>query len=80
MAASKIAISLDESMLKEIDDLVKKKVYPSRSRAIQEAVREKIIKISKNRLVKECAKLDPDEEMNQAEEGMDFEVNEWPEY
>ena len=80
MAASKIAISLDESMLKEIDDLVKKKVYPSRSRAIQEAVREKIIKISKNRLAKECAKLDPDEEMNQAEEGMDFEVNEWPEY
>lgn len=80
MPSSKIAISLEEGILKEIDLLVKKNLFPNRSRAIQEAVKDKIVKISKSRLAQECAKLNSDEEIKSAEEGMDFEVDEWPEY
>lgn len=80
MAALKIAISLEENLLKEIDKLVSKKIFPSRSRAIQEAVQDKIMKISKSRLAKESAKLNPEEEIQIAEEGIDYEADEWPEY
>jgi metal-responsive CopG/Arc/MetJ family transcriptional regulator len=80
MPSAKIAISLDEDILREIDGLVRKKVFPNRSKAIQEAVREKIEKILKSRLARECAKLNSQEEISLAEEGMDMEVDEWPEY
>ena len=80
MAASKIAITLDESILKRIDLLVKSNVFPNRSRAIQEAVAEKLARLDKNRLAKECAKFDPDYEQAIAEEGFTSELAEWPEY
>lgn len=80
MPVAKIAISLDEGVLREIDSLVRKKIFPNRSRAIQEAVKDKIVRISKSRLARECAKLNSEEEINLAEEGMDMEVDEWPEY
>jgi metal-responsive CopG/Arc/MetJ family transcriptional regulator len=80
MPAAKIAISLDEGVLKEIDGLVLKKIYPNRSRVIQEAVRDKILRLSKSRLARECAKLNTDEEIGLAEEGMDTDVDKWPEY
>jgi metal-responsive CopG/Arc/MetJ family transcriptional regulator len=35
MAASKIAITIDDRMLKQIDILVKSKFFPNRSKAIQ---------------------------------------------
>lgn len=80
MPAAKIAISLDKNVLNEIDNLVRNKIYPSRSRAIQDAIREKIERLSKSQLARECAKLDAVEEENLAEEGMHVEAEEWPEY
>jgi metal-responsive CopG/Arc/MetJ family transcriptional regulator len=80
MAASKIAITLDDRMLKQIDILVKSKYFPNRSKAIQEAVAEKLVRLEKSRLAKECAKLDPDFEQSLAEEGFAAEMEEWPEY
>ena len=80
MPTAKIAISLDNSLLKEVDYLVKKKIYPNRSDVIQEAVREKLLKINKNRLARECAKLDVDLEQSLAEEGFSQELKSWPEY
>ena len=80
MAASKIAITLDDKMLKQIDILVKSKYFPNRSKAIQEAVAEKLVRLEKSRLAKECAKLDPDFEQSLAEEGFSVEREEWPEY
>ncbi|MCF6270902.1 MAG: ribbon-helix-helix domain-containing protein [Melioribacteraceae bacterium] len=80
MAVAKIAISIDEVILKQVDRLVQKKIYPSRSRAIQEAVKDKIERISKVRLANECAKLNSGEETSLAEEGMDMEIKEWQEY
>ncbi len=80
MAASKIAITIDDTILKRLDILVKSKVFPNRSKAIQEAVSEKLKRIEKNRLAKECAKLDPQFEQALAEEGLSLEMEEWPEY
>ncbi len=80
MAASKIAITLDSNMLKRIDILVKSNLFPNRSKAIQEAVAEKLMRLEKSRLAQECAKLDPDYEQSLAEEGFTSELEEWPEY
>ena len=80
MGASKIAITLDNNMVKKLDMLVKSKRFPNRSKAIQEAVIEKLNRMEKSRLAQECAKLDPDFEQSIAEEGFTSELEEWPEY
>ncbi len=80
MATSKIAITIDQNTLNQLDLLVKSHMFPNRSRAIQEAVAEKIERIEKNRLARECAKLDPKFEQKMAEEGFKMEIDEWPEY
>jgi len=80
MAASKIAITIDDKLLKQLDNIVKTKVYPNRSKAIQEAVADKLYRLEKTRLAQECAKLDPNYEQNIAEEGLSVEMDEWPEY
>jgi len=80
MAVAKIAITLDREVLGEVDRLVRRHVFPNRSRAIQEAVREKVVRLSANRLARECAKLDPKAEQAIAEEGMTGELAAWPEY
>jgi len=80
MATAKIAISLDEGTLKRVDRLVKGRVFPSRSKIIQDAVKEKLRKMEKGRLARECAKLDPEFEKALAEEGLSAEASQWPEY
>jgi len=80
MARSKVAISLDESLLDRLDRLVGKAVFPNRSQAIQVAVEEKLERLERSRLARECAKLDPDFEKSLAEEGLSEELSEWPEY
>ena len=80
MAASKIAITIDDRMLRQLDLLVKSKYFPNRSKAIQEAVAEKLMRLEKSRLAQECAKLDPVFEQSIAEEGFSAEMEEWPEY
>ncbi len=80
MAASKIAITIDDKMLKQIDILVKSNYFPNRSKAIQEAVADKLIRLNKSRLAQECAKLNPEFEQSLAEEGFSVEMELWPEY
>jgi metal-responsive CopG/Arc/MetJ family transcriptional regulator len=80
MSSSKIAITLDSHILSEVDALVKRRMFPSRSRAIQEAVKEKLDRLSHNRLAQECSKLDPEYEKALAEEGQKEDLSEWPEY
>lgn len=80
MGRTKIAITLDERTLGQVDRLVSEHRFPSRSQAIQEAVDEKLVKLSRSRLAQQCAKLDPDYERALAEEGMGGELAEWPEY
>lgn len=80
METSKVAITLDKKTLKRLDNLVKKRVFTNRSRAIQEAVEEKLERLEKSRLAQECANLDPGFERAIAEEGLSEDVNQWPEY
>lgn len=80
MPKTKIAVTLDEKTLGEVDRLVAGHVYPNRSRIIEEALQEKLARMTRNRLARECAKLDPDFEKTLAEEGVGEELGEWPEY
>jgi len=80
MAVSKVAISLDAETLRRLDLLVKQGVFPSRSRAIQSAIQEKLSRLDRRRLAQECAKLDSDYEQTLAEERMVAEAEPWPEY
>jgi len=80
MGRSKVAISLDESILNRLDKLVQKQVFPNRSQAIEEAVAEKLARLERSRLARECAKLDPAFEKALAEEGLSEDLAEWPEY
>ena len=80
MSTEKIAITIEDKTLKRLDSLVERRVYPSRSRLIQEAIREKLARIDRSRLARECAKLDAEYEQTLAEEGMSEELAEWPEY
>jgi len=80
MRMSKVAISIERATLEQLDELVKSKVFPSRSRAIQEAVEEKLSRLKRTRLAEECAKLDPKAEQDMAEEDLADEMKQWPEY
>lgn len=77
---AKVAITLDEQTLERLDRLVKTQVFPNRSQAIQAAIDEKLARMNKSRLARECAKAKPIFEKSMAEEGMSWELNEWPEY
>jgi Arc/MetJ-type ribon-helix-helix transcriptional regulator len=74
----KVAITLDQRAVAEIDRLVEAGRFPSRSRAIQSAVDLLSERESRTRLARELAKLDPEEEKQLAEEGLSDEA--WPEY
>lgn len=80
MSTSKVAVSMDQELLKELDRLVAKQVFASRSQAVQAAVRETLARIKRRRLAEECAKMDPEYEKRLAEEGMAGELAQWPEY
>ena len=80
MPTAKVAITIDNQLLKKLDILVKEKVYPNRSNIIQEAVKEKLIRMDKSRLAIECAKLDTNFERSIAEEGLSQELESWPKY
>lgn len=80
MSRSKIAITLEEKLLDDLDRLVRERVFRNRSQAIQLAVEEKLERLQRRRLARECARLDPDEEKVLAEEGLTEDFGEWPVY
>jgi metal-responsive CopG/Arc/MetJ family transcriptional regulator len=80
MGVIKVAITLDQAILSRLDRLVRKRVFPSRSKAIQAAIEDKLARMERSRLAAECARLDPRVEQAMAEEGMGLELEEWPPY
>ncbi|MBI5026012.1 MAG: ribbon-helix-helix protein, CopG family [Nitrospirae bacterium] len=80
MSKTKIAITLDEKFVEEIDHLVDRHLFQNRSQAIQDAVEEKLSKMKRTRLAKECAKLDRAFEKAMADEGLAEDLSQWPEY
>lgn len=80
MNTSKVAISINKETLQKLDNLVKDHVFPNRSKAIQEAVEEKLNRMHRTRLAEQCSKLDPINEQLLAEEGLSAELDKWPVY
>ena len=78
MSTSKVAITVDEQLLKLVDRWVTQGRYPSRSQAIQAAVREKVERWNHTRLAEEVAKLNPKEERGLAKEIFAGEA--WPKF
>jgi Arc/MetJ-type ribon-helix-helix transcriptional regulator len=75
-----IAMTIDERLVEELDVLVGQGAFVSRSAAVEDALRRRLIKSNRRRLARECAKLDPVEEQARAEVGMAEDVETWPEY
>jgi metal-responsive CopG/Arc/MetJ family transcriptional regulator len=80
VATAKIAVTIDQHLLSRLDRLVKERRFPNRSRAVGEALRDKLDRIDHSRLARECAKLDPKFEQRLAEEGLAEDLKQWPEY
>ena len=80
MPKMKVAVTLERSLLEELDALVADRRFPSRSQAIEAAVADTLERLAHTRLAREAAKLDPVEEKALAEEGMASELASWPEY
>jgi len=80
MTTVKVAITVDSYLLAQVDALVADRVYPNRSKAFQAALQEVVAKKRRSRLARECAKLEPQQEQNLAEVGLEQELAAWPEY
>jgi metal-responsive CopG/Arc/MetJ family transcriptional regulator len=80
MRKTKIAITLDEEFVEQLDRLVSEHVFQNRSQAIQEAVDEKLKRLKRTRLAKECSKLDLSFEKAMADEGLSEDLSQWPKY
>ncbi len=80
MSTAKVAISISKRTLRELDSLVKTRVFRTRSQAIQKAVEEKLGRLQKSRLARECAKLSKAEEQSLADQGLRADAKEWPAY
>jgi len=80
METAKVAISLNRRTLERLDRLVKRQVFPNRSKAIQEAIEDKLRRLEHTRLAEECAKLDAAAEQSMAEPVLTEDLDRWPEY
>ena len=80
MSTTKVAVTIDSELIAQIDQLVAKDVFPNRSKAIQEALRDKLARLKRTRLARESAKLNRREEQALADEGLDEEQSAWPAY
>jgi len=80
MPKTKVAITLDTTLLDQVDELVARQEFRNRSQAIEAALAEKLVRARRTRLARECAKLDPTAEKALAEEGLAGSSDSWPEY
>ena len=80
MSTAKVAITIERDLLVRLDRLVKNRSFPNRSRAVQEAIKEKVARLERSRLTEECEKLYRVSERKMADEGLSEEATLWPEY
>ena len=80
MPKTKVAVSLDAKLVSRLNSLVREARFPSRSYAIEVALAEKLDRLGRVRLARECARLDPRQERALAEVGISEELASWPEY
>ena len=78
VSTGKVAVTIDEQLLREVDRWVAEGEYPSRSRAVQTALEHlRQERTQRHSLLAELARLDPDEERELADEQLTAE-SAWP--
>lgn len=80
MNTTRVAVTLEADLVARLDQLVQERRFPSRSQAIQEAVREKLTRLDRTDLARECEKLNSEFEQQLADEGLSQDLQEWPDY
>jgi metal-responsive CopG/Arc/MetJ family transcriptional regulator len=80
MPKTKVAITVETHLLERVDELVAKRRFLNRSQAVEAALAEKLERLARTQLARECAKLDPQEEKALADEGLAGSLETWPEY
>ena len=80
MAMAKVAVTIDQDLLREVDRWVTDGQFPNRSRAFQEGLqRLRQERTQRSRLLHELSRLDPEEERAMADEALVGD-QEWPRY
>lgn len=80
MPKTKVALTLERSLLEQVDGLVERKRFRNRSQAVESALADKLNRLARTRLAREAAKLNPREEKRIAEEDLADVLESWPEY
>jgi Arc/MetJ-type ribon-helix-helix transcriptional regulator len=80
MPKTKVALTLETTLVNRVDELVAKQRFRNRSQAVEAALSEKLERLARRRLAREAAKLDPAEEQRLADEGLAAAAEAWPEY
>jgi Arc/MetJ-type ribon-helix-helix transcriptional regulator len=80
MPKTKVALTLDSELLDRIDELVERRRFRNRSQAIESALADQLQRLTRTRLAREAAKLNPREEKRLADEGLAEDYRSWPEY
>ena len=80
MSKAKIAITVDEMLVANIDALVLAGRYPNRSRAFEAAAEAELLRVKRTRLAQACLELDAGEERTLAEEEFAADAAAWPAY
>ena len=53
MPTTKVAVTIDTELLAQVDQLVAQHVFPNRSKAIQAALHDKLMRLQRSRLARE---------------------------
>lgn len=77
---AKIAITINSELLQQLDELVKQHYFKNRSQAIQQAIEKHIQQLEAKQFAAECEKLNPSYEQELADEGLQEDSEEWPDY
>lgn len=80
MPKTKVAVTLDRSLVQNLDELIADRRFANRSQAIEAALAEKLARLARTRLAREASKLDPREEKQFADEGLATDASTWPAY
>jgi Arc/MetJ-type ribon-helix-helix transcriptional regulator len=80
MPKTKVALTLDRTLIEQVDELVERRRFRNRSQAIEAALADQLKRLARTRLARESAKLNPREEKRLADEGLAQDLAAWPEY
>lgn len=77
---AKIAITINAELLQQVDELVRLHYYKNRSQAVQCAIQKQVALLERKQFAAECEKLNPSYEQQLADEGLEGDSDEWPDY